>query len=194
MGSVTSRLTAFKAKCVPSSSAPIRREYPTTSAARIADSLRSVRSSASLSIPATQAQAWLGRQPEHCQSHRATPPGAGAAERKSIAAAVNGLFVASASSSDTGTHSGRCCAAHHPASTIGCRWSLEHLRAPELLSATAKTLSNLRPPELLRSAVKTLGNLRSPELLGASAIPLDGGEHARLVSTVRRRLGNTGFT
>jgi hypothetical protein len=63
---------------------------------------------------------------------------------------------------DTGTHSGRCCAAHHPASTIGCRWSLEHLRAPELLSATAKTLSNLRPPELLRSAVKTLGTCGRP--------------------------------
>lgn len=113
---------------------------------------------------------------------------------KSVAAAVKGLFVASPSSPDARTHSGRprrhlrCCAAHHPTSTIGCRRSLEDLRAPELLSATAKTLSNLRltkspraalktlrdlwTPELLSAAVKTLGNLRSPELLGASVIPL----------------------
>ena len=60
---------------------------------------------------------------------------------------------------------------------------MEDLRAPELLSAAAETLSNLRraaetrgnlrPPELLGAAAKTLSDLRPAELLGAPVIPLD---------------------
>jgi hypothetical protein len=42
-GSDTSRRNAVKAACVPSSSSPISREYPATSAARIAASRRSTR-------------------------------------------------------------------------------------------------------------------------------------------------------
>ena len=174
LGSVTSRLTAFRAKAFP--------PRPRPSGVSTDDiGGKNCRQSAfgplfaSISIRTTLAQAWLGRQSKHCQSHRGTPLcRCGGARNPSPPPAVNGLFVASASSA-AGSHSGRpcrhlrCCAAHHSASTIRCRRSLEDLRAPELLSATAKTLSDFRPPELLRSAVKTLGNLRSPKLLRSAA-------------------------
>jgi len=51
-GSISSRRSLLRAARVPSSSAPISREYPATSAQRIAASRRSTRSSASAPFPA----------------------------------------------------------------------------------------------------------------------------------------------
>ena len=50
-GSINSRRWAFSRSCVPSSSAPIRRDYPATLAARTAVSLRSTRPVAKAVLP-----------------------------------------------------------------------------------------------------------------------------------------------
>ena len=51
LGSANSRLRALSRASVPSSSTPIRREYPATSAARMAASLRSTRPVAKAVLP-----------------------------------------------------------------------------------------------------------------------------------------------
>src|SRR5262249_22709702 len=71
VGSITSRLKAFKRASVPASSIPMRREYPTTSADSIAASLLWRRSSAMqarLTRPPVGASLWIKGCGVHCDA------------------------------------------------------------------------------------------------------------------------------